>query len=401
MNCANEELQRLSLALATTREQERNCQHTVVAAQETLSETPLPIDISELLREAQTLKSRRDGINKAKDLAEREARAASEQSNRVELEIAQKKATIATLQSQSTIARNDLDSALSVSSLKTEAAVDAATREPQWISKIDQELANATQALQSATSSLDALRSTLGDRKQPDMQQLQANHASIGSALLEVEKTNAAAKLLRDSLSTFKNQYALRYHQKLGSEQEYQTALMLSQMVNGKMPGGDRVSLHSWVLASVMEQVLAQATNILRHMTRGRYELIRSTITTGGTGQKGLEIAVSDTWNGTTRPARTLSGGETFLASLALSLALAQTAAAYQGGRPLETVFIDEGFGSLDAESLEAAVSALTSLREQGRVVGIISHVEEMRRTIGTQLRFTRIGETVQTEIIG
>jgi exonuclease SbcC len=86
---------------------------------------------------------------------------------------------------------------------------------------------------------------------------------------------------------------------------------------------------------------------------------------------------------------------------LALSLALAQTAAAYQGGRPLETVFIDEGFGSLDAESLEAAVSALTSLREQGRVVGIISHVEEMRRTIGTQLRFTRIGETVQTEIIG
>jgi len=401
MNCANEELQRLSVAIATTREQELHTQQAIVAAQTTLSETPPPPDISKLIHESQALRSLRDGLVKAKERAEGEAIAASEQLNKIELEIARKKAAIETLQSQSTIARNELDSALSVSSLKTEAAVDAATRETQWISKVDRELTNATQALQSSTSSLDALRSTLGDRKQPDMKQLEANHASIGSALLEIENTNATAKQLRDSLSTFKRQYAERYKQKVAAEQEYQTALALSQMVNGKTPGGDRISLHSWVLASVMEQVLAQATNILRHMTRGRYELIRSTNTSGGTGQKGLEIAVSDTWNGTTRPARTLSGGETFLASLALSLALAQTAASYQGGRPLETVFIDEGFGSLDAESLEAAVSALTSLREQGRVVGIISHVDEMRRTIGTQLRFTRIGETVQTEIIG
>lgn len=401
MNCENDELQRLSLALATTREQERNSQHAVVAAQETLSETPPPLDISELVREAQTLKSRRDEIIRAKDLAEREARAASEQSNKVELEIAQKKATIETLQSQSTIARKELDSALSLSSLKTVNAVDAATRETEWISKIEREVNNATKALQAATSSLDALRSTLGDRRPPNMQQLELDHAAIASALMDIEKSTAAAKQSRDALAAFNIQYAERYQQKASSEKEYQTALTLSQMVNGKTPGGDRVSLHSWVLASVMEQVLAQSTSILRHMTRGRYELIRSTITTGGTGQKGLEISVSDTWNGTTRPARTLSGGETFLASLALSLALAQTAASYQGGRPLETVFIDEGFGSLDAESLEAAVSALTSLREQGRVVGIISHVDEMRRTIGTQLRFTRIGETVQTEIIG
>lgn len=401
MNCENDELQRLSLALATTREQEQNHQKALVAAQEALSETPPPSDITELLCESQSLTSLRTGIVKAKELSEREARAATERWNKIELEIAQKKATIETLHSQATIARIELDSELQQSSLKTEDAVDAAARETEWISKIEREVNTATNALQAAASSLAALRSTLGERTLPDMQQLMSNHAAISSAVMDIESSTAAAKQVRDTLSTFKSQYAERQQQRTSSEKEYQTALTLSQMVNGKTPGGDRVSLHSWVLASVMEQVLAQATNILRHMTRGRYELIRSTNTSGGTGQKGLEIAVSDTWNGTTRPARTLSGGETFLASLALSLALAQTAASYQGGRPLETVFIDEGFGSLDAESLEAAVSALTSLRDQGRVVGIISHVDEMRRTIGTQLRFTRTGETVQTEIIG
>ena len=90
-----------------------------------------------------------------------------------------------------------------------------------------------------------------------------------------------------------------------------------------------------------------------------------------------------------------------FLAALALSLALAKTAEAHQGGRRLETVFIDEGFGSLDAETLDYALTALHSLRDEGRVVGVISHVEEMQRTIPVQLRLLRRGETTTTEIVG
>jgi exonuclease SbcC len=161
------------------------------------------------------------------------------------------------------------------------------------------------------------------------------------------------------------------------------------------------MSLHRWVLGAVLEQVVAQATVLLRQMTRGRYELLRSQAAGDRKSLAGLDIDILDVWTGTRRSARTLSGGETFLAALALSLALAKTAEAHQGGRRLETVFIDEGFGSLDAETLEYALTALHSLRDEGRVVGVISHVEEMQRTIPVQLRLLRRGETTTTEIVG
>jgi exonuclease SbcC len=171
-------------------------------------------------------------------------------------------------------------------------------------------------------------------------------------------------------------------------------------MVTGTAHAQERLSLHRWVLGAVLEEVVAQATVLLRQMTRGRYELVRAEATTRTT-LSGLDIDVFDHWTGSRRGARTLSGGETFLASLALSLALARTAEAHQGGRRLETVFIDEGFGSLDAESLEYAMVALQGLRAEGRVVGVISHVEEMQRAIPVQLRLVRRGEVTTTEIVG
>jgi exonuclease SbcC len=161
------------------------------------------------------------------------------------------------------------------------------------------------------------------------------------------------------------------------------------------------VSLHRWVLGAVLEEVVAEATVMLREMTRGRYELVRTSVAGDRKSLAGLDIDVLDTWHGTRRPARTLSGGETFLASLALSLALARTAERHQGGRRLETVFIDEGFGSLDAETLELAMTTLVALRDDGRIVGVISHVDEMQRAIPVQLRIERTGETSTARIVG
>ncbi|MBM4057646.1 MAG: SMC family ATPase [Planctomycetes bacterium] len=171
-------------------------------------------------------------------------------------------------------------------------------------------------------------------------------------------------------------------------------------MVTGQAHAVERLSLHRWVLGAVLEQVVAHATVILRQMTRGRYELVRAEPATRSVAA-GLDIDVLDHWTGTCRGARTLSGGETFLASLALSLALAKTAEEHQGGRRLETVFIDEGFGALDAETLEYALVALQGLRAEGRVVGVISHVEEMQRSIPVQLRLVRHGDDTTTTIVG
>ena len=101
-------------------------------------------------------------------------------------------------------------------------------------------------------------------------------------------------------------------------------------------------------------------------------------------------MEVNDFWTGDRRPANTLSGGETFQASLALALGLADTAQAYAGGLRLDTVFVDEGFGTLDADALNEAIRILTDLREGGRLVGIISHVEELRQRIDTRLEIEK-----------
>lgn len=164
----------------------------------------------------------------------------------------------------------------------------------------------------------------------------------------------------------------------------------LRKAVMGELAGGDRVTLHAWVLGAVLEQVVHVATRTMRRLTRGRYELVRAESPTDARSRAGLEIEVFDSHVGTRRAARTLSGGETFLASLSLALALAEVAEMRQGGRRLETVFIDEGFGTLDAETLDLAMDALSAMRKQGRVVGVISHVEEMKRQIGVQLQVRR-----------
>lgn len=122
-------------------------------------------------------------------------------------------------------------------------------------------------------------------------------------------------------------------------------------------------------------------------MSRGRYELQRSHNWEDKRVKKiGLDIEVYDTYTGFARPANTLSGGETFLASLSLSLGLADVVQAYSGGIHLDTIFIDEGFGTLDGETLDFALKALLDLRQGGRLVGIISHVGELRERIDTRL---------------
>ena len=121
-------------------------------------------------------------------------------------------------------------------------------------------------------------------------------------------------------------------------------------------------------------------------MTKGRYRLERTERRFGGKAAAGLNLEVYDAWTGIARPVATLSGGESFMAALSLALGLAEVVQAHAGGIHLETVFVDEGFGSLDDESLDLAVSALMGLGEDGRLVGIISHVSELRERIDARL---------------
>jgi exonuclease SbcC len=183
-------------------------------------------------------------------------------------------------------------------------------------------------------------------------------------------------------------------------EEEYAELKALSEVVNGRGQNARKMSLRSYVLAARLEEVALAATARLRTMSQGRYSFVHSDAA-GARGMRGgLGIDVLDDYSGTVRPAKTLSGGESFLASLALALGLADVVAAETGGALLDTLFIDEGFGTLDAETLDIVMNILDELRAGGRVVGLVSHVEELRQRIPTRLRVrkSRSGSTLEVQ---
>ncbi|MBU8741992.1 SMC family ATPase [Micrococcus luteus] len=146
-----------------------------------------------------------------------------------------------------------------------------------------------------------------------------------------------------------------------------------------------KMPLTSYVLAGRLEEVAAAATERLLAMTDQRYSIEYSDAV-GGRGNKGLELVIRDHYVDETRHPATLSGGETFMASLALALGLADTVQAEAGGIELDTLFVDEGFGSLDADTLDDVLDVVDTLRTGGRTVGLVSHVERMRQEIGVRL---------------
>jgi exonuclease SbcC len=158
----------------------------------------------------------------------------------------------------------------------------------------------------------------------------------------------------------------------------------LADAANGRNPLG--VNLQRFVLGTRLDDVLIAASQRLHLMSKGRYWLQRSTDRATKRSPGGLDLEVFDGYTGVPRAVETLSGGESFLASLSLALGLADVVQSYSGGIHLETMFVDEGFGSLDPESLDLAIRALVDLQKGGRLVGIISHVPELKDRVDVRL---------------
>ncbi|WP_371793155.1 SMC family ATPase [Streptomyces sp. NBC_01471] len=172
---------------------------------------------------------------------------------------------------------------------------------------------------------------------------------------------------------------------------EYDRVARLATLTAGTSADNERkMRLESYVLAARLEQVAAAATVRLQTMSGGRYTLVHSDARAGGRGRSGLGLHVLDSWTGRERDTATLSGGETFFASLALALGLADVVTDEAGGIRLDTLFIDEGFGSLDDQTLDDVLDVLDSLRERDRSVGIVSHVGDLRRRIPAQLEIVK-----------
>ncbi|MDI6710751.1 MAG: SMC family ATPase [Bacillota bacterium] len=274
------------------------------------------------------------------------------------------------------------------------AAYAAARKAPEDVAALEREIRAFETETQKAQGALEKAERAAAGLAEPDLGALRAALDTADAARdglvkkqanLETQVKNesgwlAAVRDLEETLDLLQRRYAV--------------AGRLAEVANGKNAYG--LTFQRFVLGALLDDVTLAATQRLKLMSRGRYHLLRTVDRRDGRSAGGLDLRVYDAYTGTERDVTTLSGGETFLASLSLALGLADVVQAYSGGIHLDTIFVDEGFGTLDPETLDLAMRALVELQAGGRLVGIISHVPELKERIGARLevRPTQRGST-------
>lgn len=267
----------------------------------------------------------------------------------------------------------------------------ASTEDFQSASLSEQEQHLLKEAITTYRSTVDAIKGAIqqlqtdvADQQSPDLVAIEAD------VLTKTEAYNAADEAWRkleernNQLKDIQLKLDHAHKKNEALEAEYKVIGTLSDVANGQT--GNKISLQRFVLSVLLDDVLIQASQRLRLMSKGRYELVRKEERAKGNKASGLELAVDDSYSGKTRSVATLSGGESFLAALSLALGLSDVVQSYAGGIKLDTLFIDEGFGSLDPESLDLAVRTLLDLQASGRTIGIISHVSELKEQMALRV---------------
>lgn len=286
--------------------------------------------------------------------------------------------------------------ALAAARFADDAAWSAAALDPVAIADLERELEKFTSALAAAVARLARARAALppADSPRPDLDALTAAARDADAALQRslAEHAKHAADVERFAAALAR---LAKLDAAFGELQEaYSLAGKVADAVSGKNALG--LTLQRFVLTAFLDDTLLAASARLVKMSRGRYRLERRRERTDLRRASGLDLDVFDEYTGLARGVNTLSGGESFLASLSLALGLADVVQSYSGGLRLDALFIDEGFGTLDPEALDEALKVLIDLRENGRLVGIISHVPELRERIDVRLEVStgRTGST-------
>jgi len=272
------------------------------------------------------------------------------------------------------------------------------------VARLDQqvkELAAALELAQKQTETGNQAISGLGGRIDSLQKQLAAPHEPDSGALnarlrqLDGEKNTLAETERTLAFRFARNREALQNITDTGrelSEQEKRCSWVenLADTANGTLSGKEKITLETFIQMNFFERILGRANTRFMVMSGGQYELRRRVSAENNRSKSGLELNVLDHYNGSLRSVKTLSGGESFLASLSLALGLADEIQSAAGGIQLDTMFVDEGFGSLDEDTLDQAIKALLQLTESNRLVGIISHVSELKECIDKQIVVTK-----------
>lgn len=231
---------------------------------------------------------------------------------------------------------------------------------------------------------------TLADAKEIDEESIKAKQKEHKSRNSEIDAKKKVINARKAANESAEKGIKAKSVEVLAVEAKWSWVKDLSNTANGNISGKEKVMLETYIQMTYFDRIIARANTRFMVMSGGQYELKRRKEAENNRSQSGLELDVIDHYNGTERSVKTLSGGESFKASLSLALGLSDEIQSSAGGIKLDTMFVDEGFGSLDDESLDQAMRALQNLTEGNRLVGIISHVNELKERIDKQIVVTK-----------
>ncbi len=258
------------------------------------------------------------------------------------------------------------------------------------VEKADVDYRSVENSLTELKGKIEQLRKSLEEKEEINTEKLLEEKKNLleEKAVLSEKQEEVAIRI--DTNTRAKENITAKITHITDVEEKWTWVKALSNTANGNISGQEKIMLETYIQATFFERIINRANTRLMVMTGGQYELRRRVIASDYRGQSGLELDVKDYYNGSERDVKSLSGGESFKASLSLALGLSDEVQSMAGGIRLDTMFVDEGFGSLDGESLQQAMRALMSLSEGNRLVGIISHVAELKEKIDKQIIVTK-----------
>jgi DNA repair protein SbcC/Rad50 len=350
--------------------------------------------------ELQLALNRRDDLQKRLELAERQYQHIKEKytSENARYETVKKQA--AETEKKLAAERESFKKSMIGQGFPTYKEYSEAKKAETQIKQMELEVRTYREEYRSVSDRYNELSNMLKDVKEPDLEGLSNELNQFDARIKELQEqyTNLLMKK-RDNEEILKKVTNINEEIKV-LEERYQIIGHLYDISRGQ--NTYRITFERYVLAAFLDDILREANVRLAKMTSGRYQLLRKTDRSKGNAQSGLELLVFDQYTGQERHVKTLSGGESFKAALSLALGLADVVQNYAGGVSLETMFIDEGFGTLDPESLEQAIEALIDIQSSGRLVGIISHVPELKERIDARLEViaTQSGSTTEFQFV-
>lgn len=295
-------------------------------------------------------------------------------------------------------AQSELNTQLSVSGFSDKQALTQALLSDDESKLIADEIATYQQDCIANQTRLTQLNEKLSEQVKPKLTDVEASLAKIQIEQQEAEHGWQALQSRVTQLTQTQKQLHEADNQAKKLEDEYAVIGTLADVANGNT--GNKISLQRFVLSVLLDDVLLEASHRLQVMSKGRYRLLRKEDRAKGNKASGLELEVEDAYTSKVRPVATLSGGESFMAALSMALGLSDVVQAYAGGIKLDTLFIDEGFGSLDQDSLDLAIRTLMDLQSTGRMIGVISHVSEMKEQIGTRIDIVKSSVGSETRLV-